>query len=328
MPNSRSQTLAVVVPATDRPPTLARCVAALRGLERAAGRAGRRRASRRAPGRRRRATPGSPRPPATWSRSSTPTSWSRPTRSRGCARGSPPTPASRPSSALRRRAGGAGDGLAVSQPAPPPRPRLARRARPRPSGPGSAPCAAMRSSAAGGFDAERFAEAGGRGHRARHAPARAPARSIVLDPAVRGTHLKRWSLRSMVGTDLRRRGVPWTRLQLEARRALGLRSTSAGATGSARSPPWSRRSRPLARRPRAAARRRSAALVALNPRFYALLAPPRRRRAGGRRRRPAHRPPPDRRASPSALGVGRARLRGRRARGAGERRAAARCASG
>ena len=45
--------------------------------------------------------------------------------------------------------------------------------------------------------------------------------AIALDPRVRGTHLKRWSLGSMVSTDLRRRGIPWMRLQLEAGEAVG-----------------------------------------------------------------------------------------------------------
>jgi GT2 family glycosyltransferase len=65
----------------------------------------------------------------------------------------------------------------------------------------------------GGFDAARYRvpsvediELGGRivdaGHR------------IELDPLVQGTHLKRWSLRSMVETDFVRRGVPWVELLL------------------------------------------------------------------------------------------------------------------
>ena len=71
--------------------------------------------------------------------------------------------------------------------------------------------------AAGGFDAGRYprpaiedielgmrlADRGGR---------------IELDPAIRGTHLKAWTLRSMLATDFARRGVPWTRLQLDRRR--------------------------------------------------------------------------------------------------------------
>jgi GT2 family glycosyltransferase len=68
--------------------------------------------------------------------------------------------------------------------------------------------------AAGGFDAERFPEPsvedidlGLRLH--------ARGARIVLDPAIQGTHLKRWRPRDMVATDLLRRGVPWVALCLE-----------------------------------------------------------------------------------------------------------------
>jgi GT2 family glycosyltransferase len=121
--------------------------------------------------------------------------------------------------------------------------------------------------AAGGFDAERFPGAAVEdielGMRLRRAGA-----PIVLDPAITGTHLKRWSMRSMVATDVLRRGVPWTRLVLEggAPEALNLgwrhrlsalaAVTAAVAAG--------------ARRPRSALGA-LAALVALNGRFYALL---------------------------------------------------------
>ena len=42
---------------------------------------------------------------------------------------------------------------------------------------------------------------------------------ILLMPEVTGTHLKTWGLRQMARTDVRDRGVPWTRLLLERRRA-------------------------------------------------------------------------------------------------------------
>jgi len=42
---------------------------------------------------------------------------------------------------------------------------------------------------------------------------------ILLIPEVAGTHLKTWGLRQMARTDVRDRGVPWTRLLLERRRA-------------------------------------------------------------------------------------------------------------
>jgi GT2 family glycosyltransferase len=70
--------------------------------------------------------------------------------------------------------------------------------------------------ALGGFDEERFPrpsvediELGMRLH--------VQGSRIVLDPAVQGKHLKRWTLASMAKTDLLRRGVPWLRLVIEYR---------------------------------------------------------------------------------------------------------------
>jgi glycosyltransferase involved in cell wall biosynthesis len=40
---------------------------------------------------------------------------------------------------------------------------------------------------------------------------------IELDPQIQGKHLKRWTLPTMVRTDLRQRGIPWTRLALRGR---------------------------------------------------------------------------------------------------------------
>ncbi len=67
--------------------------------------------------------------------------------------------------------------------------------------------------ASGGFDADRYPvpsiediELGGR---------LADQGPILLDPALQGTHLKEWTLRSMIVTDVRRRGMPWVRLMLE-----------------------------------------------------------------------------------------------------------------
>jgi GT2 family glycosyltransferase len=71
--------------------------------------------------------------------------------------------------------------------------------------------------AVGGLDAERYphpsiedielgqrlAAAGGR---------------LVIDPSVQGTHLKRWTLRSMVHTDFARRAAPWIALQVRTGR--------------------------------------------------------------------------------------------------------------
>lgn len=38
---------------------------------------------------------------------------------------------------------------------------------------------------------------------------------ITLDPRLQGTHLKRWTLRGMIGTDLFDRAIPWSRLILD-----------------------------------------------------------------------------------------------------------------
>lgn len=79
--------------------------------------------------------------------------------------------------------------------------------------------------AAGGFDAHRFprpsVEDIDLGLRLSAAGAR-----IVLDPAVRGKHLKRWTLRSMVYTDFAARALPWTGLLLRHRR--GTRALNLG----------------------------------------------------------------------------------------------------
>ena len=68
--------------------------------------------------------------------------------------------------------------------------------------------------AVGGFDPARFTHPAVEdidlGMRLRARGAR-----IRLDPAVQGTHLKHWTLRGMVHTDFRRRGLPWTLLCLE-----------------------------------------------------------------------------------------------------------------
>jgi hypothetical protein len=68
--------------------------------------------------------------------------------------------------------------------------------------------------AAGGFDEERYREASIEDIELGTRLASAGA-SIVLDPAVQGQHLKRWTLAEMVRTDLFRRGIPWVELLLE-----------------------------------------------------------------------------------------------------------------
>ena len=93
--------------------------------------------------------------------------------------------------------------------------------------------------------------------------------SIVLDPALQGTHLKGYSLRTMVRTDLVERAIPWVRLALEGRattRALnagGRHRASAVASmsvlgGVVLRRPW-------------VAMCGAGVMLALNHRFYALL---------------------------------------------------------
>ncbi len=49
---------------------------------------------------------------------------------------------------------------------------------------------------------------------------RAAGHAIVLDRAIQVTHLKRWTLRGMIESDLFNRGIPWTRLMLQERKVL------------------------------------------------------------------------------------------------------------
>jgi GT2 family glycosyltransferase len=67
--------------------------------------------------------------------------------------------------------------------------------------------------AIGGFDANRFPQPSVEdielGMRLRRGGAR-----IVLDPRIRGRHLKAWTPVSMARTDFTRRGIPWARLLL------------------------------------------------------------------------------------------------------------------
>jgi glycosyltransferase involved in cell wall biosynthesis len=76
---------------------------------------------------------------------------------------------------------------------------------------------------AGGFDAQRYPrpqiEDIELGHRIR-----ALGYRIVLRPDIQGTHLKRWTLRGMIVTDVRDRGIPWMRL-LRRQNRPGSRST-------------------------------------------------------------------------------------------------------
>jgi hypothetical protein len=69
--------------------------------------------------------------------------------------------------------------------------------------------------AVGGFDARRFPRASVEdidlGMRLSAAGA-----TIRLDPSIQGKHLKHWTLAEMVRTDLFLRGIPWTRLLLSS----------------------------------------------------------------------------------------------------------------
>jgi Glycosyl transferase family 21 len=128
--------------------------------------------------------------------------------------------------------------------------------------------------AVGGFDAGRFREPSVEdielGMRLRERGAR-----LRLDPSIRGRHLKAWTPLGMVRTDFRQRGVPWARLLLERRRgsaALNLgprhRASALAAVLVALGA--------IARRPRVVVASLLATIV-LNRGFYGLLG----RRGGG-----------------------------------------------
>jgi Glycosyl transferase family 2 len=122
--------------------------------------------------------------------------------------------------------------------------------------------------AVGGFDAERFPHPSVEdidfGMRLRRA-----GETILLDPTVLGRHLKAWSLPEMLRTDFARRGVPWVRLQAEQ-----------GSAGTALNLGWPHRLSAIAAlalawgvgrpHPRMAIGAGGAMLI-LNARFYALL---------------------------------------------------------
>jgi GT2 family glycosyltransferase len=78
-------------------------------------------------------------------------------------------------------------------------------------------CGAIRRSvfeAAGGFDERRFSQPSIEDVELGWRLADRGAR-IILDPTIHVTHLKRWTLRSLVVTDVMQRAVPWVRLSLE-----------------------------------------------------------------------------------------------------------------
>jgi cellulose synthase/poly-beta-1,6-N-acetylglucosamine synthase-like glycosyltransferase len=131
--------------------------------------------------------------------------------------------------------------------------------------------------AAGGFDAQRY----------RHASIEdvelglrlsAAGQRCLLDPSIQGRHLKAWTLQSMVKTDFARRGVPWVTLLI----ARGDRGTAAALNLG-----WRHRlsaaavlagTLALATRRERLAGAALATLLVLNRHFYLLLA--RRRGAG------------------------------------------------
>jgi glycosyl transferase family 21 len=123
--------------------------------------------------------------------------------------------------------------------------------------------------AAGGFDAERFSQPSVEdielGMRLRERGAR-----LLLDPAIRGRHLKAWTPLTMVRTDFSRRGVPWVRLLLAGGRGrtslnLGWRHRASAAATLVLA------LAALARRPRPGLLA-LAGLLALNRDLYGLLA--------------------------------------------------------
>ncbi len=135
--------------------------------------------------------------------------------------------------------------------------------------------------AVGGFDVERFREPSIEdvelGMRISDRGGK-----IVLDPAICGTHLKRWTLRSMLVTDFAKRGVPWVRLLSERRGAAAAAAEEVAGDAEMRVLNLSRRHRAgalaavavavaaLARAPRALLASLGL-LVALNAGFYRLL---------------------------------------------------------
>ena len=83
-------------------------------------------------------------------------------------------------------------------------------------------CGAIRRSvfeAIGGFNEKRFPRSSIEdielGYRLRQAGYR-----ILLDKTLQGTHLKQWTLRSTIRTDILCRAIPWTRLIMESKHVL------------------------------------------------------------------------------------------------------------
>jgi len=120
----------------------------------------------------------------------------------------------------------------------------------------------------GGFDEERYPRASIEDIELGCRLAASGVR-IELDPGLLGTHLKTWTLRSMLETDFSRRGAPWVALMLEtdaSRSALNLgwrHRASAASVGLG--------ALALGRGRRTTAAAALAALLVLNRDFYGLL---------------------------------------------------------
>jgi glycosyl transferase family 2 len=122
--------------------------------------------------------------------------------------------------------------------------------------------------AAGGFDARRYPAASIEDIELGMRLAGEGAR-MELDPALQGTHLKRWTLGTMMRTDLQARGVPWVALLAREGTApsglnLGWRHRLSAAASIVLVTSLA------ARRPRQATLA-VAGLICLNAEFYALL---------------------------------------------------------
>lgn len=120
----------------------------------------------------------------------------------------------------------------------------------------------------GGFDADRFPDSSIEDIELGMRLA-ASGRRMTLDPGLQGTHLKRWTLGTMIRTDVGRRGVPWVMLLARdgaAPTVLNLgwrhRASAAASIGLAASL--------ASRRPRSAAVALGL-LLTLNASFYVLL---------------------------------------------------------
>jgi hypothetical protein len=129
--------------------------------------------------------------------------------------------------------------------------------------------------AAGGFDAKRYRLPSVEDIELGTRIVRGGGR-IVLDPALQGTHLKEWTLGSMVRTDFRQRGIPWAELLLGGGMDAGALNLGWHHRASAAVSLWAAVS--IVRGRKTAAVGSLLALAALNAPLYDLI---RRRRGAG-----------------------------------------------